>query len=126
MRILLLILLLPSFVSAELVLSEVMANEPGGSVELEWIEVYNNSDSALYNVQVFDGNCYWRDSILIDIVTETVYLGRDTLICSYNLPFRIGVNPIEKATYSWEKDNVLQNTWTEDSADITEGINYRT
>jgi hypothetical protein len=47
MRILLLILLLPTLARAELALSEVMANEPGGSVELEWIEVYNNSDSAL-------------------------------------------------------------------------------
>jgi hypothetical protein len=33
-------------VEADVIVNEVMANEPGSYVQLEWIELYNNSDSA--------------------------------------------------------------------------------
>ncbi|OGC93471.1 MAG: hypothetical protein A2W25_05650 [candidate division Zixibacteria bacterium RBG_16_53_22] len=48
MKILLIILLLPSLANAELVLSEVFANEPGDTVELEWIETYNAGNTSLW------------------------------------------------------------------------------
>ena len=34
--------------SAQLVVNEVMANEPGSNVMLEWIELYNNSDDSVF------------------------------------------------------------------------------
>jgi len=37
------VLLLASTVSAELVINEVLSNEPGSSTTLEWIEIFNNS-----------------------------------------------------------------------------------
>lgn len=33
-------------VNADLIINEVMANEPGSQVTLEWIEIFNNSDSV--------------------------------------------------------------------------------
>jgi hypothetical protein len=43
-------------VQADLVVNEVMANEPGGSTSLEWLELYNDSPSAVvlgsYRLQV--------------------------------------------------------------------------
>lgn len=51
MKKLYLILLLLSFVftsiDAEIVINEAMVNEPGGLTSLEWIELYNDSDSML-------------------------------------------------------------------------------
>jgi len=47
MRIMLLIMLLPSMANAELIISEIMTNEPGDTVQLEWIEVYNGSDTLI-------------------------------------------------------------------------------
>jgi hypothetical protein len=40
-------MLLPAVVSAEIVLSEILANEPGDTLELEWIELYNSGDDTL-------------------------------------------------------------------------------
>ncbi|MEW5923403.1 MAG: lamin tail domain-containing protein [Candidatus Zixiibacteriota bacterium] len=53
----LLILILPAGnVLAELEINEVMANEPGGNVMLEWIELYNNTDNdfplAFYSLKI--------------------------------------------------------------------------
>jgi hypothetical protein len=44
--------------SAELLISEVLANEPGDRVLLEWIEIYNNGQSAefLYNYRIINEN----------------------------------------------------------------------
>lgn len=52
-----LILILPAgSVMAELEINEVMANEPGGNVMLEWIELYNNTDNdfplAFYSLKI--------------------------------------------------------------------------
>jgi hypothetical protein len=41
-----LILILPVAAGAQLILSEVLANEPGDTVQLEWIELYNNQSHA--------------------------------------------------------------------------------
>ncbi len=43
----LLFLFLANQVHANLVINEVLSNEPGTSRSLEWIELYNNSDSSL-------------------------------------------------------------------------------
>jgi hypothetical protein len=44
MRILLYMLLMPALAHGELLLSEIMSNEPGSQTQLEWIEVYNPTD----------------------------------------------------------------------------------
>jgi len=41
-------LLLCGGVSAQVLVNEIMANEPGGNVMLEWIELYNNSDEDIF------------------------------------------------------------------------------
>ncbi len=47
-------------VSADMIVNEVMANEPGAFVSLEWIEIYNNSSGVEllsdYTLEILDGN----------------------------------------------------------------------
>ena len=45
-KLILILLLVPKLLSAEIVINEVLSNEPGGSTNLEWIELYNNSESS--------------------------------------------------------------------------------
>jgi hypothetical protein len=45
-------------IQSQIVISEVLANEPGSRVYLEWIEIYNNGDrqDSLKQYQLVDGN----------------------------------------------------------------------
>ena len=42
-----LVIALTSIASAGLVVNEVLSNEPGGDVGLEWVEIYNDSTDAV-------------------------------------------------------------------------------
>nr|MBN2278355.1 lamin tail domain-containing protein [candidate division Zixibacteria bacterium] len=53
-----LVLLMMISVRAELVINEVMSNEPGSSTTLEWIELYNNSTVSIslgFHTLIIDG-----------------------------------------------------------------------
>ncbi|MBU8932569.1 MAG: lamin tail domain-containing protein [candidate division Zixibacteria bacterium] len=64
------ICMLAPYLRAEVVVNEVLANEPGGSVTLEWIELYNDADeSALldgYRLQVGIKSIYLDEVGTID------------------------------------------------------------
>jgi len=70
--------------SADLVVNEVLANEPGGETSLEWIELYNNSSGlanfAYYELHVTSGT---QDTIFRPIGTmgggEYVVFCRDSI-----------------------------------------------
>lgn len=47
MKIICLILLLPASLFAQAVISEVLYNEPGSQTLLEWVEIYNSTDSTI-------------------------------------------------------------------------------
>jgi hypothetical protein len=68
---------------AEVVVNEVLANEPGGSTSLEWIELYNPSGSvnfAYYELHVISGT---QDTVFRPSMTmsagEYLVLCRDTM-----------------------------------------------
>jgi len=47
MKALIAILLLPCIAHAELIISEILSNEPGDQAQLEWIELFNNSNTYI-------------------------------------------------------------------------------
>jgi hypothetical protein len=47
LKTILLILLIPAQLLAQVVFSEILYNEPGNATSLEWIEIYNRADSAV-------------------------------------------------------------------------------
>jgi hypothetical protein len=58
LKTLMILLLLPAQLLAQVALSEVLYNEPGSNTSLEWIELYNRADSAidLNNIMIVTGS----------------------------------------------------------------------
>ncbi len=75
----LLLLAVPSY--GDLVINEVMSNEPGGSTSLEWIEIYNNTStgkSLAFYIFEIDGVRINPDFYIID-AHQYFILARDTV-----------------------------------------------
>jgi hypothetical protein len=89
MRILLpiLLLLLPGLANAELVLSEIMANEPGDTVALEWIEAYNNGDiPIMLDAYQLNAGGSWIDMPSIAVTQQSYVVFARQLVADSGRP----------------------------------------